>query len=93
MVGCDLVPERREAARAAGIVIAATAAEVAAEANAICLCLTNTGAVAQVVEGASGIVSAGHRDSLVVIDHSTTEIEATKRLAAVLRERAGAAFI
>jgi 3-hydroxyisobutyrate dehydrogenase-like beta-hydroxyacid dehydrogenase len=49
--------------------------------------------VAAVVEGPRGLVTAGRLTNHVVVDHSTTEIETTLRLAALLAERSGAALI
>jgi 3-hydroxyisobutyrate dehydrogenase-like beta-hydroxyacid dehydrogenase len=45
------------------------------------------------VLGKHGTASAGRLDGKILVDHSTTEIEATKRIAAALEAAAGMAFV
>lgn len=93
VVGFDVVPGRCDVARGHGATIAPSAADVARRADIVLICVTTTDAVADVIAGPSGIVTAGRLAGKVVVDHSTTEIETTKELAALLRERTGAGFI
>jgi 3-hydroxyisobutyrate dehydrogenase len=92
-IGYDVVPEKTKAAAALGIETASSPADVIKSADMVLACVTTTAAVAQVIEGEGGILSAGRSDGKVFVDHSTTEIETTKRLAALLKDRAGMAFV
>jgi 3-hydroxyisobutyrate dehydrogenase/2-hydroxy-3-oxopropionate reductase len=92
VVGYDLDPARRAEAQALGVTLAASPAEVAARANPVCIAVTTTKAVKEVVGGEGGILSAQLPAEPIVIDFSTTEIAVTKALGAALAER-GAAFI
>jgi 3-hydroxyisobutyrate dehydrogenase len=55
--------------------------------------VTTTAAVEEAVLGKNGIASANQLDGKVLVDHSTTEIEATKRVAASLSAATGMAFV
>lgn len=92
VVGYDLDPARRAEAEALGVALAASPAEVAERANPICIAVTTTKAVQAVVTGEGGILSAKPKPGAIVIDFSTTEIGATKALAAALAE-AGIGFV
>jgi 3-hydroxyisobutyrate dehydrogenase-like beta-hydroxyacid dehydrogenase len=89
VVGHDVVAEKLEAAGRLGVAPAGSPAEVAARAGVTLVCVTTTADVAAVIEGPRGILEAGEARGRVVVDHSTTEIATTKRLAALLAERAG----
>ena len=93
VVGYDIDPGKVAAAADWGVTPAASAAEVAAKADIVLVAVINTKAVEDVVAGASGIVTAGRLDGKVLVDHSTTEIATTNRLAALLEERTGMAFV
>ena len=93
VVGCDIRPEQVAAAAAYGVVPAQSPAEVAAKADIVLASLTTTAALVQVVEGPGGLAEAGRQAAKVLVDHSTSEIEETKRLAALLHERTGMAFV
>jgi 3-hydroxyisobutyrate dehydrogenase-like beta-hydroxyacid dehydrogenase len=58
----------------------------------ICISVTTTKAVFEVVLGADGILSAQTRPDTIVIDFSTTEIDVTRKLAEALAAR-GIAFL
>lgn len=58
-----------------------------------CLSVTTTAAVEEAVLGKDGIASVGRLDDKFLVDHSTTEIEATRRIAAVLAAATGMAFV
>jgi 3-hydroxyisobutyrate dehydrogenase-like beta-hydroxyacid dehydrogenase len=71
---------------------ASSPADVASRCGLVCICVTTTKAVAEVVSGRDGIISAGDLGGKVVVDFSTTEMATTKSVAAALSE-AGARFI
>lgn len=87
VVGYDLDPARRAEAEALGVVLAASPAEVAERANPVCIAVTTTRAVGEVIRGEDGILSARLPADALVIDFSTTEIGMTRTLAAALAER------
>jgi 3-hydroxyisobutyrate dehydrogenase-like beta-hydroxyacid dehydrogenase len=66
---------------------------VAGAADIVLMSLTTTAAVEEVVLGEGGIAAAGRLEGKVLVDHSTTEIEATGRLAAALTAATGMGFI
>jgi 3-hydroxyisobutyrate dehydrogenase-like beta-hydroxyacid dehydrogenase len=92
VVGHDIDAAKLDAAKAWGVEPAASPAEVARRCDLVCLCVTTTKAVAAVVSGDDGIVSAGKLDGKVIVDFSTTEMATTKSVAAALAD-AGAKFI
>lgn len=92
VVGYDLDPARRAEAEALGVALAASPAEVAERANPVCIAVTTTRAVGEVIGGKDGILSARLPADALVIDFSTTEIGMTRTLAAALAER-GVGFI
>ncbi len=93
VAGYDIVADKLAAAVARGVKACASPAEVARAADIVLLSLTTTAAVEEVVLGAGGIASAGSLGGKVLVDHSTTEIEATKRIAAALTTRSGMDFV
>lgn len=93
VVGHDISAARCDVARAAGAEIADSAADVARRSEIVLICVTTTDAVADVVDGSQGITSAGSLTGKIVVDHSTTEIDTTKRLADALAAKTGAAFV
>jgi 3-hydroxyisobutyrate dehydrogenase-like beta-hydroxyacid dehydrogenase len=93
VAGYDIVADKLAAAVARGVKACASPVEVARTADTVLLSLTTTAAVEEVVLGAGGIASAGRLEGKVLVDHSTTEIEATKRIAAVLTARSGMDFV
>ncbi|MCL4765934.1 MAG: NAD(P)-dependent oxidoreductase [Hyphomicrobiaceae bacterium] len=93
VTGYDISPQRLAAAAAWGVDRASSPAEVADAADVVLACVTTTAAVADVVEGPQGLLTARNVRGKVLVDHSTTEIEETRRLAAVLSERAGMRFV
>jgi len=70
----------------------ASAIDVARRADIVCLCLSNTDAVRDVVFGATGIVAALSAHSLV-IDLSSIDPDATVSMAAELVARSGAHWL
>jgi 3-hydroxyisobutyrate dehydrogenase-like beta-hydroxyacid dehydrogenase len=92
VVGYDIDRMMLEKAKAWGVKPASSPADVASRCGLVCICVTTTKAVAEVVSGRDGIISAGDLGGKVVVDFSTTEMATTKSVAAVL-SAAGASFI
>lgn len=92
VVGYDVDASKLEAAQAWGVTPGSSPADVAARSDLVCICVTTTKAVAEVVSGKAGIVSAGGLDGKVIVDFSTTEMATTKAVAAALAG-AGALFV
>jgi 3-hydroxyisobutyrate dehydrogenase-like beta-hydroxyacid dehydrogenase len=90
LTGFDIDPSRVR--RAEGVTPAASAAAVAAATDIILVSVIDTAAVRDAVLGPSGIASAGDVRGKVVVDLSTTEIDATKEIAAALTAK-GAALV
>jgi 3-hydroxyisobutyrate dehydrogenase-like beta-hydroxyacid dehydrogenase len=93
VVGYDIEASHCEAAKARGADIAGSPAAVAARADLIQICVTTSAAVEAVVLGENGIAEVAQSGDKVVVDHSTTELETTRRLAAELERRNGMAFV
>jgi 3-hydroxyisobutyrate dehydrogenase len=93
VAGYDIVAEKVAAACAVGARGCASVVEVAKVSDVVLMSLTTTAAVEEVVLGTGGIVSAGRLEGKVLVDHSTTEIEATKRVAAALTAATGMEFV
>src|SRR5882724_4999369 len=74
--------EKTERLAAAGAVIATSAAQATCGVDTVCLCLTDSHAVEEVVFGLDGVVSglAGHAPPLIV-DFSTSSPETSRSLA------------
>lgn len=92
VTGYDLVADKVKAAAAHGVVGAASPAAVAAASDIVLVCVTSTDAVQEAVFGEDGIAEAPGRGK-VLVDHSTTEIEATKQFAADLAEDSGMKWV
>jgi 3-hydroxyisobutyrate dehydrogenase-like beta-hydroxyacid dehydrogenase len=82
-------PDAVRDAVAAGAVSAASPAELAAQCEAVFLCVTDGDAVEEVVFGERGVAS-GLRAGSLVIDHSTIHPETTVRCAVRVRELSAA---
>jgi 3-hydroxyisobutyrate dehydrogenase-like beta-hydroxyacid dehydrogenase len=78
---------------AAGAKPAATAAEVAAASDVVCLCLDSAYAVETVVFGLEGIVAGGKGRTRLVVDNSTLHPLRTRELAERLRSEAGIGWL
>jgi 3-hydroxyisobutyrate dehydrogenase-like beta-hydroxyacid dehydrogenase len=90
--GYDPDPARQKEAAANGVSIAASATDVAKSVGIILVCVINTAAVEDACVGPRGIAAAGDITGKIVVDHSTTEIKATLRVAEALKQK-GAAFV
>jgi 3-hydroxyisobutyrate dehydrogenase len=93
VVGFDVDGAKLAAARQWGVEPVASPAEMAKRCDVILISVTATANLEAVIAGEAGIASAGRLDGKVCVDHSTADIDATKRLAATLRERTGMAFV
>ncbi len=87
VTGYDPDPARMDEAAKAGVRPAASAADVAKASDIILVCVINTAAVEDVTLGPRGVTAAGDIAGKIVVDHSTTEIRATARIADELRAR------
>lgn len=93
VIGYDIDPAKTEAAAQYGVERAASPAAVADAADVILACVISTAAVVDVVEGPQGLLTASNVRGKVFVDHSTTEIETTRRLAKLLAEKAGVSMV
>lgn len=93
VIGYDIDDACCQAAKARGVEIAGSPAEVAERADILQICVISTAAVEQVVLGDGGIAEVEHGNGKFVVDHSTTDLETTKRLAAEIERRNGMQFI
>jgi 3-hydroxyisobutyrate dehydrogenase-like beta-hydroxyacid dehydrogenase len=87
ITGYDPDPARMSDAAKAGVRAAPSAADVAKASDVVFVCVTDTAAVEDVTLGSRGVTAAGDIAGKIVVDHSTTAIEATLRIAGGLRAR------
>jgi 3-hydroxyisobutyrate dehydrogenase len=92
VTGYDIVADKVKAAAAHGVVGASSPATVAAASDIVLVCVTSTDAVQEAVFGKGGIVETAGKGK-VLVDHSTTEIDATKEFAADLLKRSGMTWV
>src|SRR6202158_2411915 len=92
VIGFDIDEAKMKAAAKWGVKPAKNATEVASTCRVILNCVINT-AVEEAALGAQGVVAAGRSEGKVFVDHSTTELQTTKRIAASLSERCGMMFV
>jgi 3-hydroxyisobutyrate dehydrogenase-like beta-hydroxyacid dehydrogenase len=93
VIGFDVVADKVAAARAIGAEPAANPGEVARRADIIACSVTTPQNLADIVDGADGLISAGSRAGKVFVDHSTTPIELTSELGQRLEHGTGMAFV
>jgi 3-hydroxyisobutyrate dehydrogenase-like beta-hydroxyacid dehydrogenase len=91
VTGFDIDPDRLRAAAAWGVQPADSAAQVAQACDIVLVCVINTAAVENVTLGARGLASVDIAGK-VIVDHSTTELDATRRIAEALTAK-GAHFV
>lgn len=87
VVGFDSDAAKVAAAAAWGVTPADSAAAVAEAADIVLVCVINTAAVEDVTTGPRGFTAARGIAGKLCVDVSTTELEATKRIAAALAAR------
>jgi 3-hydroxyisobutyrate dehydrogenase len=85
-------PDRLRSFEKAGAWIAHTPAELAAGSDIVCLCVTDSDAVQELVFGPDSIASGGSVGSLIA-DHSTIHPERTREMSRRLRTQAGMGWI
>ncbi|WP_315737554.1 MULTISPECIES: NAD(P)-dependent oxidoreductase [unclassified Bradyrhizobium] len=91
VTGYDALAATRAALAAEGIAIADGIGGVIAAADIVILSLPTAGIVADVVEGAGGILAQA-RAGVIIVDTSTSHPETSRRLAALLKAR-GMGFV
>jgi 3-hydroxyisobutyrate dehydrogenase-like beta-hydroxyacid dehydrogenase len=91
VVGFDVDEAKMRAAAAWGVQPGASAADVAQACDVVLICVINAAAVEDATLGARGIGSVDIAGK-VIVDHSTTELDATSRIAVALGQK-GAAFV
>jgi 3-hydroxyisobutyrate dehydrogenase len=87
VVGFDIDESKIKASAAWGVTPAKSAAEVAEAADIILVCVINTAAVEDVAVGPRGLIAAHSTAGKIMVDHSTTELDSTKRIASSLEGR------
>ena len=87
VIGFDPDPTRAHEAARHGVRIVASAAEIAKACDLVLICVINTAAVEDATLGPRGVFAAGDITGKIIVDHSTTEIQATLRIADQLRGR------
>jgi len=97
VVGFDIDAAKTRAASEWGVTPANSAAEVAQACDIILVSVIDPAgiksAVEDVVLGPNGIVAAGRGEGKILVDHSTTDLETTQRIASALSERCGMMFV
>jgi 3-hydroxyisobutyrate dehydrogenase-like beta-hydroxyacid dehydrogenase len=91
--GYDIAPDRVAAVARHGVAQAASPADLARRTDIVLVCVTSTHAVEDVVLAADGVASIGPAPGKVLVDHSTTEIGATRHLASELESRTGMRWV
>jgi 3-hydroxyisobutyrate dehydrogenase-like beta-hydroxyacid dehydrogenase len=92
VTGYDVLAEKMAAAEANGVRPAGSAAEVARASDQVHVCVMTKDDLAAAVFGPDGVV-AGAAAGKVLVDHSTTEVGATKAFASRLRAEAGMGWV
>ena len=92
VTGYDIVADKVSAAAAQGVRPAGSAAEVARASDQVHVCVMTKDDLAAAVFGADGIAAGGAPGKLLV-DHSTTEVGATRAFAERLRAEAGMGWV
>jgi 3-hydroxyisobutyrate dehydrogenase-like beta-hydroxyacid dehydrogenase len=86
VIGYDADASKTKAATAWGVAPADGAAAVADAADIILVSVINTAAVEDVALGSRGLIAARRPAGKIMVDLSTTELEATRRIAASLEQ-------
>ena len=92
VTGYDVVADKVKQAAAHGVTGAPTPAAVAAASDIVLVCVTSTDCVRDAVLGSGGIVEVAGKGK-VLVDHSTTEIDATREFAAELLKKSGMKWV
>lgn len=92
VLGYDINADRCREAEARGVRIAGSPAEVLQGSDITLVCVISTAAVVEVVTGKDGFLSVADAKGKIVVDHSTTELETTRRLGRELAAK-GVGFV
>ncbi len=92
VTGFDIDSAKVEAAATHGVTPARSSAEVTEASDIVLICVIATDAVEAAVFGPDGVAETGSADKILV-DHSTTLVDATKDMAKRLRTRAGMGWV
>jgi 3-hydroxyisobutyrate dehydrogenase-like beta-hydroxyacid dehydrogenase len=90
--GFDIDSSRVDLAARHGVKPAASAAAVAEACDIVQVCVINTAAVEDATIGAKGVAAVRDISGKVVVDHSTTELASTMKIAETIAKR-GASFV
>ena len=96
VTGFDLEAEKIATAGLHGVIAANSSAELTGQSDIILLSLTSTDAVRAAVFGPGGVVEAAASEiggGKLLVDHSTSIVQATKDMAAELREQTGMGWV
>src|SRR5919106_4265896 len=85
VTGYDIAADKLEAAARHDVQRAASAAEVTRASDIVQICVMTAADLEAAVFGERGVAAAARAEK-ILIDHSTTEVETTKRFAARLGE-------
>jgi 3-hydroxyisobutyrate dehydrogenase-like beta-hydroxyacid dehydrogenase len=91
-LGFDIDETKTKSLAEGGVACVGSPAAVVRDSEVAIVCVTSTAAVEQAVFGPEGVVAAG-RPGKTLVDMSTTEAEATRRMAERLAEETGMAWI
>ncbi|MEE9249643.1 MAG: NAD(P)-dependent oxidoreductase [Alphaproteobacteria bacterium] len=92
VIGFDIDEAKMEALAERGVTCVESAAAVVRGTDVVILCVTSTAAVEQAVFGSEGVADAG-TSGQILVDMSTTDAEATRRMAERLAGENGMAWI
>jgi 3-hydroxyisobutyrate dehydrogenase len=92
VTGYDVVADKVKQAAAHGVTGAASPAAVTAASDIVLVCVTSTDCVRDAVFGKGGIAESAGKGK-VLVDHSTTEIDATREFAAELLKKSGMKWV
>ncbi len=92
VIGFDIDEAKMKAVAEGGMTCVGSPAEAARNAGAVIVCVTSTASVEQAVFGPGGLAEAAGRGQILV-DMSTTDAEATRRMAERLAGESGMAWI
>lgn len=92
VVGYDLDAGKVEQAAEHGVVAGHSPADVAANADLVLMCVTSTDAVEAAVFGENGVAMV-EGDGKILVDHSTTVLDATRTMSQRLRDSNGMIWI
>src|SRR6266496_637142 len=97
VVGFDIDAAKTRAASEWAVTPANSAAEVAQACDIILVSVIDPAGIKSAVEdvalGPNGIVAAGRGEGKILVDHSTTDLETTQRIASALGARCGMMFV